>query len=425
MSESSAQARQEFRQHWTLILAASVGFSFTSVITASTGLFMQPLTDEFGWNRTLISSGVGFVSILTFLFSPLFGYLIDRLGTRRLALPGLVLLALTIISLSTLNGSHIQWFAIWTVYAVAALTTKSTVWTAAVNSVFEAGRGLALGLTLSGSAIAQIIVPPLANYLIGEAGWRMAYVWMGVGWGGIALLLCVVWLRDGYDKGWSRRRSASKEEKPKQLLDVPGLSVDQAWKSADLWRIAISAFIIMVVTIAVMIHQIPILMDLGTDQTSAAYYASFAGVAGIVGKLITGSLLDRFQARWVGGFTIGVGAFTFVLLLIPNLTPAIVLAAMLINGYTAGAKLQIVGYLTAAYAGMRNFGIIFGTMASLIAAGSGLGPVIGGAIYDIYGNYIPLLWGGIGGTLASAFLLFGLKGYPDWKAGKPASEGTA
>ncbi len=421
MSDSKAPTRHEFAQHWTLILAASIGFSFTAVITSSAGLFMGPLTEEFGWSRTLVSSGISISSVLTFLLSPLFGILIDRLGTRLLAIPGLILMAATIASLGWLTGSEMQWYVIWTLYAVAALACKSTVWTAAVNSTFESGRGLALGLVLSGSALSQIIAPPLTNFLMSEYGWRMAYVWLAVGWGSVSVLLCLVWLRDGYDAGRKAKASEADGAKRKSLLDVPGLSVDEAWRSVALWRIIISTFVIMVVTIGVMVHQIPILIDLGTDRTSAALYASLGGVAGILGKLITGYLLDRYPARWVGGLTIGAGTLTFVLLLMPNLTPALVIPAMIVNGYTAGAKLQIVGFLTAAYAGMRNFGTIFGAMASLIAAGSGLGPIVAGLVFDNYGSYVPFLWFGIAGTLFSAFLLTGLGPYPDWKTKEDAS----
>ncbi|MCX7865262.1 MAG: MFS transporter, partial [Novosphingobium sp.] len=222
-----------------------------------------------------------------------------------------------------------------------------------------------------------------------------------------------------------RAEAKARGEAPAQLLDVPGLSIAEAWRSVALWRISISTFVIMVVTIGVMVHQIPILVDLGEDRRSAALYASLGGIAGILGKLVTGYLLDRFPARWVGGLTIGIGAVTFVLLLMPRLTPALVIPAMVINGYTAGAKLQIVGYLTAAYAGMRNFGTIFGAMASLIAAGSGLGPIVAGLVFDQAGSYVPFLWFGLGGTLASALLLTGLGAYPDWKAKDPASVAVA
>ena len=417
--ETKALARAEWRRHWPLVLAASLAFSFTSVMTASTGLFIGPWTEEFGWSRTLLSSGMSITAITTFFFSPVFGMLIDRIGTRRMAIPGLILLAATMASLSLLNGSVWMWFTIWTVYAVAALATKSTVWTAGVASAFDAGRGLALGLTLSGSALAQAITPPLVNYLINEFGWRMAFVWLGLGWGGLAILLCVFLLFDGYDAS-RKARAAHLAANPgavasKSLLgDAPGLTIQQAWRSVALWRIAISTFVIMVVTIALVVHQIPILIEIGIDRTSAAYYAGLAGLAGVAGKLVTGWLLDRYPARWVGGLTLGATAMTFILLLVPNRSMPIILVAMLINGYAAGTKLQIAGYLTSAYGGMKNFGAIFGTMASLIAAGSGLGPLLGGFIYDAYGTYDPYLWIGIGGTLLSAFLIFGLPSYPEW-----------
>ena len=53
----------------------------------------------------------------------------------------------------------------------------------------------------------------------------------------------------------------------------------------------------MVVTIALVVHQIPILTEIGVDRASAAWYAGMAGLAGVAGKLVTGWLLDRYAAR--------------------------------------------------------------------------------------------------------------------------------
>jgi predicted MFS family arabinose efflux permease len=399
-----------------MILAAAIGFSFTSVVTAGTGLFIEPISREFGWSRALVSSGVSITAVLIFFGSPLFGVFIDKWGTRRMALPGLVLMAGVIASLSLLTGSTVQWFAIWSLYALAALATKSTVWTAAVNSTFENGRGLALGLVLSGAALAQAITPPLANFLIDRFGWRAAFVWLGLGWGACAVVICFFWLRDGYEiSRQTRKAEAMQGIESGPLLNVPGLTVAEAWRSPDLWRIAISTFMIMTVTIALVVHQIPILGEAGVSRGRAAAYAGLAGLLGIAGKLVTGALLDRYPARWVGGITIAVTSLTFVLLLWPGAPTLAIVAAMMINGYAGGTKLQLVGYLTAAYTGMRKFGTIFGAMASLIAGGSGLGPVLGGWIHDTWGTYAPLLWSGFIVTLLSSLLLFGLRAYPDWK----------
>ena len=82
-AETKLRARAEWRQYWPLVIAASLAFSFTSVMTAAAGLFMEPLGREFGWSRTLLSSGMSISAVTTFLLSPLFGLLIDRLGSSR------------------------------------------------------------------------------------------------------------------------------------------------------------------------------------------------------------------------------------------------------------------------------------------------------------------------------------------------------
>ena len=417
MRHDGGSASEEWRRSWTLVLAASIGFSFHSIMAIGTGVFMDPLGQEFGWNRAQQSSGVSIASITAMVLSPFFGALIDRWGVRRLALPGLVLTSLAIAGFALTNGSMRQWFALWTVYALVSLAVKSTVWTAAVASVFSASRGLAIGVTLGGTALAQIIVPPLANWLIADYGWRGAFVWLGIGWGSIALILSQLFLFDARDRRRQSLRTASGEasEAREETAALTGLSIREAWRDQALWRIAVSTFVIMVLTVALVVHQFPLLVEAGITRENAAFLASLTGVAGIVGKLVTGWLLDRFQPNWVGGVTLSSAAVAFALLMEPLRSPTLIVVAMVIIGYASGTKLQICGYLTTRYGGMRNFGKIFGTMASIIALGSGLGPVLGGFVYDLYGSYTPFLLAGIAGSLLSGFLIFGLGQYPVWE----------
>jgi predicted MFS family arabinose efflux permease len=408
----------EFRKHWPLVLAAATGFGFSAIVSVTTGLFMEPLGKEFGWGRALQSSGASITAVLTFVMSPFFGAFIDRWGTRWMALIGIVFASLVISSFSFANGNPLQWMMLWAIYAFAGVMIKSTVWTAAISSVFREKRGLALGLTLSGTAAAQVIFPPLTDWMINTYGWRGAWIGLGLGGGAFTFLICLFFFFDGYSM--AKAKQASGGEKPKgPLLDAPGLSKTEAWRNTALWRIGMSTFVMMVITIALNVHQFEILRATGVTRTSAAYYSSIAGIAGIAGKLVTGWLLDRYHVRWVGGLTLGMTTVAFGLLLMPNLSPAIIIAAMIVNGYSAGTKLQIASYLTSAYGGLRNFGAIFGVMASLIAAGSGLGPVLAGLIFDTYGSYDPFLIFGIFASLFSSALIISLGSYPDWQTRDP------
>jgi predicted MFS family arabinose efflux permease len=424
---SNLSAREEWRAGWTLVLAASLGFSFFSVMLAGTGLFMGPLGAQFGWSRTLLSSGPSIATTVTALLGPFLGMLVDRYGTRRVVLPGLVLTMISMSAFGLVNGSQMQWLALWVVFGIVSVTIKSTAWTTAVVGVFEKSRGLALGLTLAGTAVSQSVVPPLGNYLITAFGWRQAFVWLAVGWGSITLLVCFLFMFDLRDrvagklKADARAGLAPAAEAP--AVDLPGLTGREAWRDSALWRLAISNFIVMVLTIGLVIHLFPILTEAGVSRTTAAWLTGLSGIAGIVGKLVTGVLLDRFRPNWVGGITLGAAALAFALLIDGIRSPTLIVVALLVNGYAAGTKTHITGFLTAGYAGMKNFGAIYGVMSSLMALASGMGPMLAGLIYDLSGGYRLFLVAGAVGCALGGLIIVTMPAFPVWK--KPLLAGAA
>lgn len=407
----------EWQDGWKLVLSASFGFSFFSVMMAGTGLFMQPLGDEFGWSRTLLSSGPSIATIMTAILGPFFGALIDRFGSRRLALPGIIVTMASISTFSLINGEAWQWIALWFCFGLVSVSIKSTIWTAAVVGSFQRSRGLALGLTLSGTAVAQSVVPPLGNLLITEFGWRLAFLWLGIGWGGMTLLLAWLFFHD------ARSTTARAESPDDSVADSPaagGLTVREAVRDRALWQLALSNFLIMALTMGLAIHLFPILTEAGVSRESAALLTALSGVAGIVGKLVTGYLLDRFAPNIVGGLTLAAAAGGFGLLIDDITSPTLIVIALLVNGYAAGTKTHITGYLTAGYAGMRNFGAIYGFMSALMSLASGIGPLLAGAAYDLSGGYDPFLIAGTVGCLIGGLLIVIMPPVRDWSAGQRA-----
>lgn len=404
------QAREEWARHWPLVLSAAIGFSFMSFMTPAAGVFMEPLGREFGWSRTQLSAGIALSAVISIVLSPFVGALIDRLGVRRVALPGLVLTSASICAFSLASGSFVQWIALWIAWGVVVLFVQSTLWSTAVAAAFTAGRGLALGLTMSGTALAQVIAPPLANWLIAAEGWRAAFVTLGAGWGGVAFVLSLLFLRG------NAKPARSGDAQDREATAVPGLTIAQAWRSVSLWKVAIATFLILTATIAVVVHQFPILVEVGVARERAAWLVSLSGVAGVAGKLVTGALVDRYHARWIGGLTLASTALAWPLLMEGLATPALVVLGMMISGYAAGTKMQLCSYLTARYAGMRHYGAIFGAMTSMIALASAIGPLAAGATYDAFGSYAPLLLAGVAISLASGLIVLTLGAYPDWDA---------
>ncbi len=393
----------ELMDGWRLVVACFCGFAFFSLMTAATGVFMEPLGREFGWNRTLLSAGVAIASVATALLSPFFGLLIDRYGSRRVAMPGLVLTGIAICLFALANGSPSQWILLWIVYAIISISVKTTVWTAAISRAFVSARGLALGLTLAGTAAAQIAVPPLATYLIEGHGWRFAFVVLGAGWGAITFLLCLFFLHDRQHP--EQTVAVDSRQGP---ADLPGLTIAEAARSRAIWSINIAALIMMTLTVGFLVHQVPVMRGAGMTAEQAAWLAAIGGAAALLGKLGTGALLDYFNANRVCGILLALTAFGFAFLIDGIRTTPLMILAIAINGYGSGCMLQAASYLTASHAGLRNFGAIFGVLTSVTALGAGIGPLFAGRIYDLTGSYDIFLIGGTIGSLLCGLLILTL-----------------
>jgi MFS family permease len=406
MSGQPGAAAKEWRAHWPVVLSGGIGLSFFSVVTYSLGMFIGPLEKEFGWSRALISFGLSIFSFVAFLGGPFVGALIDRYGARRIAIPGMALSAAAFAGFSLANGSEIQWYVLWVIYGLMALAIKTTVWSAAVSSLFKSSRGLALALMLSGSALGQSLAPLTANWLINSHGWREAYRWIGGGWGGLALVLILLFFVDA--RGNSRRSGTAEVA----TSTLPGITVREALRNAPVLRICIANLFLALLGSGVSVHLAPILIETGLTRSGAAEIAATAGIAGIAGKLITGWLLDRVQGSIVPVSSFLLQAIGFALLLNRLHSPTAVLLGVLALGYSSGAGLQVSTYLISRYAGLRNFGKIYGTLGSMLMLGTGIGPIIAGRVHDVTGHYTVHLLIAIPVALISAFAFAGLGPYP-------------
>lgn len=409
----TTHARDEWRTYWPLVLASAAGFSLHTVSSYVIGLVMEPLEAEFGWTRAQISVVSVIPSLIMVLLSPSIGGLIDRWGSRRMAIPSLVLTGVSLALVSLADGSMAQWYLLWLFYGFVSLGIKATVWTTAVSNAFTAARGLALGVVLCGTAISQIAAPPLAQWLTDSFGWRQAYLWIGLGWSTPCVLLALFFLYDARDR--DRLAEPIPTEAARSTAALPGLTLSEALRSLPLLRIGASTLITMFIGTAILIHQVPLLTSTGVSRADAAWLASLSGAAAIAGKLLTGWMTDRWNAGLIGALTLLTPAIAYLMMLQPQQSAWWYVVAMMIIGYTTGTKLQVCAYLTGRYAGMAHFGKIFGVMTSLVGIGGGLGSVAAGAVFDHFGSYAPLLWTGIATSVLCAALIFRLGRFPTWE----------
>ena len=407
MTQPPQTALGEWKQHWLLALSATIGFTYSPVATYSLGLFMEPLQREFGWERSEISMGLFVNALFAVLFTAPVGALIDRYGARRNAIPGIMLGMVALGALSFANGSLVQWVALWTFYAVATLFIKTTVWCAAVSKAFSVSRGLAIGVVLCGSGLSQSLTPIVAQRLIDGFGWRHAYQLLALGWGGLVLVLLVLFFHD-----FGPNNVAAKPGAPATAL--PGYTFREAIRSRPILQICGAVAIGSIIAVGIAVHLVPILIDTGLSRGVAAGIGGLAGLSAIAGKLLTGALLDRLRGSLVPFVSFSLPSLGMALLLLPNPGVWVAGLAVVIMGFAAGSVTQSQAYLITRYAGLRSYGAVLGVASSIIGLTLGFAPWFAGKVYDVTGSYQLVLQLGIPCTLAAGTLVIGLGAYPEF-----------
>lgn len=378
-------ALNEWRNFWYLPVAASLGYATSVMYVYSMGPYIEPIQKEFDWSRAQVSFGITIAAFLSALFCVPVGMLVDRIGPRRVGLVGVLLMCGCVALLGTATGTRANWVMLWCLLAFSTLFVQATVWTSAVNSRFEASRGLALAITLSGASVAATIFPILATWLIEKYDWRTSYMATAGIWVVVTLPFMFFCFRGARDQ------TIAKAAAPVDKALLTGLTIAEGIRSPVLYKLLMAGGFFAFTAIGIVVHFVPILKDSGADPLAAAGVASLIGVFSIIGRLGTGFLLDRFPSHLVGATAFLIPIFACLLLIYDGGNPVSQAVAAAIFGLTLGSEVDVIAYLAAKYFGLKNFGALYGALVMALSLGTAFGPLGAGAIFDSYGSYVPFL----------------------------------
>ena len=176
---------------WWIILACFIiGLITGAVIFFGFTAFFDPLVKEFGWSYTEVSFALSLRGIEMSILSPLVGFLVDRYGSRRLALWGVITIGLGFILLSFTHSLWMFYASIILIAFGGGGCTGVVMRQVAINW-FQKKLGLALGILTSGFGASGLLIPVIV-WLIDDFGWRTAVVILGVGMWVIGIPLVLV-----------------------------------------------------------------------------------------------------------------------------------------------------------------------------------------------------------------------------------------
>jgi MFS family permease len=194
------------------------------------------------------------------------GWLLDRVEARivmivgALASGGAFLIASRLNSLSPMIGAYLL---------LGIGISAGTVLPAAlvVANWFEARRGLAMGIALSGTTVGGMVMTLVASHIIRGWGWRAAYIALGAPMILVVVPLVALVVR-------SRPPGTVKMTVAQGAETLEGFEASEALRTRSFWMIVVAKFCFGLAAAGAVIHLVAYLEGIGYTGQSAAFTMS-------------------------------------------------------------------------------------------------------------------------------------------------------
>jgi len=371
---STSVRNSEWSLGWPVVVGSFLGmfFSVGTMVIYMFGLFAPQWGKEFGWGRAEISLAVTVFAYTLVFAAPLYGYLIDKFGSRRIVIISTLLFAPAYALLYFVGPSKLQFYATFFLIGLAGAGTLPMGYTRLIIGWFDRNRGLALGLALVSAGVATTILPPIVQGVMDASGWRNAVLVLTAG-------ILLVSLPGSY---FLLKAAPGTEDKP-ATNNAPAVKVSF---NKEFWTLVVFSVLSGIFLTGMLSHFVPILQDRGVEPSTAAWYASLVGISAIFGRISIGFLVDYIFAPRVV-ITFFVATIIGLLMLRAGSGDATYAFVAIVFGISLGAEMDVLSYMISRYFSPAQFGKVFGLMFSAFMLGSANGPLMLGILYDRFGDY--------------------------------------
>ncbi|MBI0445951.1 MFS transporter [Deinococcus sp. DB0503] len=390
MSEQASARRrpQRFFYGWIVVGVTVLALLVAAGARSAPGVFLLPMEQTLGFSRSTLSLAVSLGLLVFGLAAPLSGHLMDRFGPRRIAVAGLLLLALS-LALSTLARSALSLDLTWGLLSGLGTGLVGSVLGAAVATRwFVRQRGLVTGLFGAATSAGQLLFIPLLT------SWAQT-----IGWTGGALVIAGTALVLAPLVGWLLRDSPAElglqpdgdrvpaEASARAAPRPDPLVMRRALCHRDFWLLSTTFFVCGATSNGLVgTHFIAYCGDRGLTPGFAAGMLALMGVFNFIGTLASGYFTDRADPRFLLGLYYAFRGVSLALLpFVPPGYSLIAFAVLFGLDYIATVPPTIA--LTADTFGRANVGTVYGWIFCAHQVGAALASWLGGVSRDALGSY--------------------------------------
>ena len=382
---------------WWIVLATASGQLIQGgFVFWCMGLYTATFEDVFGAPRAQINLIETCLTVATNLLSPVAGILIDRWSIRHLMIIGMVAMGLGLLILSQ-AGTLFQVWVVWaSLIPLGVLLIGAIPSAALVSRWFIRRRGLALGLTATGSSLGGFLVPPLMTWLFLEWDWQT-----GLQVGAcicFAVIPIFFWLlrNEPADLGLSgepNEASANSSTHTAETItaDAGDWGIPQLLRSQIFWLQMIVSGSLLAVTLGMLANLSLHAKDLGVTGQSTAVLYSIIAICSFSGKALTGYLMDRFGIQRCGYLICAfLSSGLMILLSVQNYSGLVAGAFVMGLGY--GGVVPLWTNMPARAFGAGSVGRALGVMNPLHIPITATSAPLAGYISDTTGSYDGVFW---------------------------------
>lgn len=375
----------------------------TGAYMYSSGNYVKPLTEAFGWTRAQVSIAFSLARLEGGFEGPLAGLAIDKWGPRVACLLGFILLGLGFCLMYYVNSLRMFW-VVWLIGSTGYNLGVIAPVDAALANWFVRRRGFMIALMRLGMNFSGPTMTPFVMWLLLQYGWRDVFLYLGMATIGIGLPLSWFlikphrpeyygWLPDG--KRFEEEIAADTEATLRKGAEYAAareeveFTMRQAIRDKAFWIFTVGVSLRYMANPALTVHTVPLLLDRGIDPIVAATAMGTMVLARLPTQLLFGWIGDRApkaQLRyWVmlGHAIEALG----VLFLIRATSMAWIWAYVAMVGLGNGASMMIETPMRGRYWGRKAFATIRGVISGVGGIGGVIAPVYTGWVYDTTGSY--------------------------------------
>ena len=294
----------------------------------------------------------------------------------------------TFISHNTFEFQHLHLYITFRTYYIAFIIlgmsislSSPVVILPVVIAWFRKRPSLAMGIVLSGAAVAGLLVPGIV-WMVDTMGWRSTLFGFAIGAAVICIpLSCLVKNPPAIDH---EPTDQSVPAKPVSSREV----AREVVKRRNFWLLSLAVAFTGFASAAIATHQIPYLASVGISRAIAGWVVVVFSLSSIVGRLAFGWLGDIIDKRICFNIsallqTVGLAVYAY------SSSVTLAFISMLLFGLGFGGIATIRNGLQLDYFGLDGYAVVQGLLLIFVTVGFMAAPPLAGWIFDSVHTYRP------------------------------------